>query len=96
MSYGAPDPDAMFEVEEPEPRVRYPRCLTGRRACPPEDIGGPWGYQEFLTAIADPNHPEHEHYREWCGGSFDPSRFDAEDHDAALERLGWSRSAARR
>jgi hypothetical protein len=39
---------------------RYPVCLTGKRACPPEDCGGIWRYAGFLEAIQDPQHPEHE------------------------------------
>jgi hypothetical protein len=55
---------------------KYPLCMEGERACPPEDVGGVWGYQNFLAAIADPNHEEHEDFLEWCGGSFSPERFD--------------------
>ena len=61
-----------------EPGVRYPVCLTGRRACPPEDVGGIWGYYDFLEAIQDPKHPEHEDMLEWIGGSFDPEAFDVD------------------
>ena len=46
---------------------RYPVCLTGKRACPPEDCGGVWGYVSFLEAIHDPEHPEHEEMLEWIG-----------------------------
>ena len=42
--------------------------LAGERACPPEDVGGIWGHEEFLDAIRDPDHPEHEDYTEWIGG----------------------------
>ncbi len=35
----------------PEKGVKYPRCLAGERACPPEDCGGPWGYVELLAAV---------------------------------------------
>lgn len=42
-----------------------------KRACPPEDCGGAWGYTEFLEAIQDPTHPEHESFLEWVGGNFD-------------------------
>lgn len=59
-----------------EKGIRYPLCVEGRRACPPEDIGGPYGYQEYLAAIADPSHEEHDSYMEW-GGEFDPEEFDA-------------------
>lgn len=61
-----------------EPGARYPRCIDGKRACPPEDCGGTWGYQDFLNKIKDPKHPEHEEMLEWAGGDFDPEEFDIE------------------
>ena len=45
------------KILPPEPGVDYPRCLKGKRACPPEDVGGVWGYANFLEAISDPGHP---------------------------------------
>jgi hypothetical protein len=60
---------------EPEIKVKYPRCLEGERACPPEDCGGPWGYADFLVAIGDPKHPDHRDMQEWIGGRFDPEKF---------------------
>jgi len=59
-----------------DPGVKYPVCIKGANACPPEDCGGPWGYPDFLAAIADPKHPDHEHMVEWIGGDFDPAAFD--------------------
>lgn len=59
-----------------EAGVRYPRCTEGERACPPDDCGGAWGYPEFLAAVSDPKHPEHEERLEWIGGKFDPEKFD--------------------
>src|SRR5262245_22795392 len=56
---------------------RFPLCLEGERACPPEDVGGPWGYEEFVAALADPGHGRHREFRDWVGGSFDPDAFDA-------------------
>lgn len=53
-----------------------PLCLEGARACPPEDVGGPWSYPEFLEAIANPSHEEHEEMTRWSG-PFDPEAFDA-------------------
>ncbi len=57
--------------------VRYPLCLEGERACPPDDVGGVDGYAEFLAAIADASHAEHKEWRAWAGGDFDPNSFDA-------------------
>jgi len=59
-----------------EKGTRYPLCLEGARACPPEDIGGIWGYAEYLEAIANPKHERHDEFMEW-GGEFDPEEFDA-------------------
>jgi hypothetical protein len=58
------------------PGVRYPVCSAGARHCPPEDVGGPFGYGEFLRAIRNPKHPEHNSYLEWVGGFFDATAFD--------------------
>ena len=63
-------------VSSAEPGVRYPRCLDGARKCPPEDCGGVPGFEDFLEAIADPDHDEHESMLTWCGGSYDPEDFD--------------------
>ena len=52
------------------------RCLAGEHACPPEDVGGSHGYADFLAAIADPTHEQHDEYVSWSGGAFDPTRFD--------------------
>jgi hypothetical protein len=50
--------------------------VEGAWACPPEDVGGTWGYPEFLEAITDPAHEDHDGLLEWAGGSFDPEAFD--------------------
>lgn len=52
-----------------------PRCVGGGGACPPEDCGGPHGYAELLSILADPAHPEHDEYVEWAGGAIDPASF---------------------
>ncbi len=59
-----------------EKDIIYPICINGKRACPPEDCGGIWGYEDFLEIIRDPNHEEHERMLEWIGGEFDPEHFD--------------------
>lgn len=64
--------------------VNYPRCVAGKRACPPEDCGGPWGYGDFLDAIQNPKHKRHNELLEWVGGGFDPEAFDI---DAVNEEL---------
>jgi hypothetical protein len=66
------------KVLPPEPEAHYPRCLAGKRACPPEDVGGIWSYPNFLEAIRNPEHPQHEELLDWIGGDFDPEAFDLE------------------
>jgi len=72
--------------------VRYPLCLKGKRACPPEDVGGVWGYINFLEAIRDPDHNEHEEYLTWIGGKFDPEAFDLAEVNTRLRRMGRGRN----
>jgi hypothetical protein len=64
-----------------------PLCIRGARACPPEDVGGIPGYQDFLVGITNPNHIRHEQYLEWIGGTFDPTAFDIAAINQALHRL---------
>ena len=66
---------------------RYPVCLTGKRACPPEDCGGMWGYASLLEAIRDPEHPEHEEMMAWVGSEFDPDLFDLDEVNRELYQL---------
>ena len=64
----------------------YPVCLTGKRACPPEDCGGALGYAELLEILKDPSHPEHEETIEWLPGDFDSEKFDIESVNRRLGR----------
>lgn len=78
-----------LEVEKvlpPEKGVKYPLCLKGKRACPPEDCGGPWGYANLLQAQEHPSKPQHAELLEWAG-DFDPEAFDLEGANARLEWL---------
>jgi len=71
--------------------ANYPRCTGGRRAAPPEDCGGIWGYADLEEILADPGHPDHEDRLEWLGlddaAEFDPDGFDANAVTQALSRL---------
>ena len=78
--------ELLIEEIVPAQERKHPVCLAGERACPPEDVGGVWGYEAFLYAIRDPDHPEHEDYIEWIGGEYDPEGFDLEAVNAALRR----------
>jgi len=82
--------DHLIEVEDELPAETVtgplPRCLAGERACPPEDCGGPGGYAEFLEAVRDPSHPEHDGHLEWAGDDFDPERFDLDSVNRILAR----------
>ena len=69
--------EVLFEgLVRVESKVKYPLCVEGARACPPEDCGGIWGYADFVEAIQNPNHEQHEELLEWVGGRFDPEGFD--------------------
>ena len=63
------------------PGGRYPACVGGRRACPPEDCGGNLGVRGVLGGDRRPRPREHESMLEWVGGRFDPEAFDPPDFD---------------
>lgn len=79
------------KILDREPTVDYPRCTGGRRAAPPEDCGGVWGYANLVEALADPSHPDHEDLVDWLGldsgDEFDPERFDAAEINRHLAAL---------
>ena len=64
---------------------------AGERACPPDDAGGPGGYQEFLDLLDNaPYGEETKAFREWAGLDFDPQRFDRQAVNAAIARMLWN------
>jgi hypothetical protein len=63
------------DILDPEAGKRYPVCLDGERAGPPEDCGGVWGYARLLRGLEEPDNPEYAHLLEWLGRPFDPAAF---------------------
>ncbi|MFV0446360.1 MAG: plasmid pRiA4b ORF-3 family protein, partial [Planctomycetaceae bacterium] len=74
-------------VSGAQPDVRYPRCVEGAQACPPEDIGGVWGFAEFVEAITNPQHERYDEFMEWIG-PFNPNQFDAVKTTRSMRRRG--------
>lgn len=56
--------------------TKYPQCIAGERACPPEDCGGPYGYGRLLAIMKNRKHAEYKETKEWLDGRFDPEDFD--------------------
>ena len=79
--------EILVEKISPGGEQEHPICLAGKRSRPPEDCGGIGGYYEFLEAIRDPKHPDHEDMLTWAGGDFDPERFDMEEINRLLSKI---------
>lgn len=81
-----------------EKKVRYPRCIGGERACPPEDCGGIWGYQTLIKVIGNPKHKEYRDYVGWLKGHaknyypYDPEKFEAEKVHFDNPKKRWNRA----
>jgi Plasmid pRiA4b ORF-3-like protein len=71
-------------VANAEPEATYPRLLSAKGRCPPEDVGGTWGYAQYLEAMADPKHERHAEMVDWRGPDFDPDIVDEADIRKAL------------
>lgn len=67
------------KIIKEEDTGQIPRCIKGKRNCPPEDCGGTWGYSDLLLTISNPKHEDYESMMEWLGGNFDPEHFDIEE-----------------
>lgn len=82
------------KLSDPVPGVLYPRLLEASGRCPPEDVGGAPGYEEFLAAMTDPKHERHAEMIEWTGfDTYDPANLGIEAIDIELETLAkrWNR-----
>lgn len=70
--------------------IQTPQIITGKGQCPPEDCGGPWGYEELIQILNNPDHPEHKSYRDWMGmedyENWDASYFNLKEVQEILQR----------
>ena len=66
----------VLNVRQGDADVEYPRFIAGARRAPPEDVGSISGFEEFLEAVADPEHEQHKRMLEWYDGPFDPDDID--------------------
>jgi hypothetical protein len=79
----------LLEKMHPAGEISRPMCVDGRRRRPPEDVGGPSGYAEFLQVTFEPENKESERYGEWAGGRFHAEEFNLKAVDKVLERMRW-------
>ena len=82
---------------DPEPGALYPRLIEATGRCPPGDVGGPWGYADFLEAMNDPKHERHAEFAEWIDeDEFDPTAVDADQLTERVAQLAkyWARKPA--
>ncbi len=75
------------KVLDQESGVQYPVCIKGKRNCPPECVGGPEGYEEFIRAVLDPKHPLHEPMLESVGCSYSPEDFNIDEANHMLRSI---------
>jgi len=80
----------LMKIYPAKPDTKYPVCLAGERACPPEDCGGPWGYANLLKVISNPDHPEYENMRDWLGDYYDFEKFDIEFINETLQKSAFN------
>jgi hypothetical protein len=69
----------ILEKKLPVTNSEYPICLAGKRACPPEDCGGIWGYKHLVEIMKNKRHKEYREQVEWLGGHFYAEGFNPKD-----------------
>jgi hypothetical protein len=67
-----------------DPNLKYPACLGGELASPPEDCGGIYGFYDLLEASRNPEHPRHGELLEWVGEDWNPDAFSLDDVNQRL------------
>ena len=77
----------VVKIGPPAEGVKYPICISGELACPPEDCGGIWGFYDMLEAVEDPSHELHKEFTEWLPRGFNPERFDLKKVNFVLSKL---------
>lgn len=83
-------------IGEPEKGASYPKLIAAENRCPPEDVGGAPGYEEFLEAMDDVGHESHDELVDWWGGDFDPHSVEFDELATAVSALGKGRKRAKR
>jgi hypothetical protein len=81
--------EVVLEKIVPSDAQTKPVCLAGERRCPPEDVGGVSGYQEFLEVIFEPGHDDFTNFRGWAGGKFHAEEFSLNAVNKILSRMRW-------
>lgn len=82
--------DVVLEkVLKADAEARAPICLRGKRACPPEDCGGPNGYGMIWEILEDPDDEYYEETLAWLGDGFDPEAFDLDGVNQELASVDW-------
>ena len=82
------------EVLDATPGTDYPLFIDGERIAPPEDVGGPPGFMDFVEAMAKPRHPQRKDLVRWYGGPFNPVDFDADRIAESIRAIAQKRKAA--
>ena len=82
------------EILPQKPGLKYPICIDGERACPPEDCGGCWGYEELVEIMKSPKHERYAELRDWLGKKYKPEEFKSEkvlfdDTEKRFEESGY-------
>jgi hypothetical protein len=81
---------AVEKIDKAAADHKHPVCTDGERNCPPEDVGGIWGYSELVEAMAKPKHPRREEFLDWLGEPFNPEALDLAGINKQLKHLKYT------